>query len=148
MFSLADRMEPGRLLSGNGGLGWGFIRRFLNLDNSLILWDEAVRQAVEGLRPSDSGDDNRDVEQVPLTKAVGRTLAQAVCLDRDEPPAARSAMDGFAVRAEDADENRRLVGAVHAGGLSQRMRGAVRSGRLAGGGNSLPDSRTCPRGVG
>ena len=131
-------MEPGRLLSGNGGLGWGFIRRFLNLDNSLILWDEAVRQAVEGLRPSDSGDDNRDVEQVPLTKAVGRTLAQAVCLDRDEPPAARSAMDGFAVRAEDADENRRLVGAVHAGTASFPEVGLGETSKIMTGGTVPP----------
>src|SRR5512138_3874141 len=37
----------------------------------------------------------------PLHEALGHVLAQDVSADRDFPPADRSAMDGFAVRAAD-----------------------------------------------
>ncbi|HVR72372.1 MAG TPA: gephyrin-like molybdotransferase Glp [Vicinamibacteria bacterium] len=40
-------------------------------------------------------------EEVLLTEALGRVLAQAVVADRDLPPFDRSAMDGYAVRAAD-----------------------------------------------
>jgi len=40
-------------------------------------------------------------EDVPLDEAVGRVLAEDVASDVDMPPFDRSAMDGFAVRAED-----------------------------------------------
>ena len=40
-------------------------------------------------------------ERVPLTASVGRVLAEPVLADRDVPPADRSAMDGYAVRAAD-----------------------------------------------
>jgi len=57
-------------------------------------------------------------ERVPLLEATGRVLARPVRADRDLPPAARSAMDGFAVRAADlaaAPVELRLVGEVAAG---------------------------------
>jgi molybdopterin molybdotransferase len=41
------------------------------------------------------------LEDVPLDDALGRVLAQDVASDLDMPPFDRSAMDGFAVRAED-----------------------------------------------
>lgn len=41
------------------------------------------------------------VETVPLVLAAGRILAQPIVAGQDIPPAANSAMDGFAVRAED-----------------------------------------------
>ena len=40
-------------------------------------------------------------EQVPLTLALGRVLAKDVSARRTQPPNAVSAMDGYAVRAED-----------------------------------------------
>ncbi len=40
-------------------------------------------------------------EQVPLARALGRVLAQDVVAQVTQPPAAVSAMDGYAVRAED-----------------------------------------------
>ncbi|HZN55737.1 MAG TPA: gephyrin-like molybdotransferase Glp [Candidatus Polarisedimenticolaceae bacterium] len=55
---------------------------------------------------------------VPLQDAAGRVLAEAVSTDRDYPPADRSAMDGFAVRASDCVEPERsltVVGEVRAG---------------------------------
>lgn len=43
-------------------------------------------------------------EVVPLERAAGRVLAQDVRADRDYPPFARSARDGFAVRSADVAE--------------------------------------------
>jgi molybdopterin molybdotransferase len=39
--------------------------------------------------------------EIPADEALGHVLAEAVLADRDMPPANRSAMDGFAVRAAD-----------------------------------------------
>lgn len=41
------------------------------------------------------------VERVPLRDANGRIVARDLIADRDVPPFARAAMDGYAVRAED-----------------------------------------------
>ena len=56
--------------------------------------------------------------EVPLQDALGRTLAERVVADRDVPPTDRSAMDGFAVRAEDCAEagrTLRVIGELRAG---------------------------------
>jgi len=50
----------------------------------------------------------RKVEEVPLTEALGRVLAEDIISDVDVPGFDRSALDGYAVRAEDtfwADED-------------------------------------------
>src|SRR6185437_6534905 len=56
-------------------------------------------------------------EEVPLDKAVGRVLYEDILADRDYPPFNRSAMDGFAVRAEDLKKYSELeiAGEVFAG---------------------------------
>ena len=56
-----------------------------------------------------------EVSTVALLDAVGRVLAERVLADRDQPPFNRSTRDGFAVRAADAGEQLRIVGAVRAG---------------------------------
>lgn len=45
----------------------------------------------------------REAEEMPLERASGRVLAEAICADRDSPPCDASAMDGYAVRLEDLD---------------------------------------------
>ena len=45
-------------------------------------------------------------EEVPLAEAAGRVLARDVVAARAQPPFAASAMDGYAVRAADADGRR------------------------------------------
>lgn len=42
-------------------------------------------------------------EMIPLARAAGRVLAQAIHADRDSPPHDVSAMDGYAVRLSDLD---------------------------------------------
>ena len=58
------------------------------------------------------------VEQIPLPHALGRVLAQDVVADSDLPPFDRSQMDGYAVRAIDAQAapvRLRIVGESAAG---------------------------------
>lgn len=55
---------------------------------------EALARVLEGVRPL-------SMEKVPLTAALGRVLASAVRAEESLPPFANSAMDGYAVRAED-----------------------------------------------
>ena len=65
------------------------------------------------------------VEEIGLDGALGRVLAEPVLADRDLPPTDRSAMDGFAVRAEDLPEagrTLRCVGEVRAGQAVGRVR--------------------------
>ena len=66
-------------------------------------------------------------EEVPLAEAAGRVLARDVVAARAQPPFAASAMDGYAVRAADADAGARLrvIGTSAAGA---RFAGSVGPG--------------------
>jgi molybdopterin molybdotransferase len=82
---------------------------------------EALARITSALAPVSS-------EQVPLSDGLGRVLAEDVRARVTHPPAAVSAMDGYAVRAEDvarAPATLRLVGESQAGG---RFAGAVGPG--------------------
>src|ERR1043166_8028060 len=76
-------------------------------------------------------------EQVSVADAVGRVLAEDVAARRTQPPFAVSAMDGYAVRAEDVaaiPATLRIVteipagagygGAIGAGGAARTFTGA------------------------
>jgi molybdopterin molybdotransferase len=53
---------------------------------------------------------------VPLLEAAGRVLAEDAVADRDYPPVARSARDGYAIQASsDAPKDLRVIGEVRAG---------------------------------
>jgi molybdopterin molybdotransferase len=54
-------------------------------------------------------------EVVDLYRAAGRVLAEDIAADRDSPPTARSARDGFAVRAADGPGEFRVIGEARAG---------------------------------
>ena len=54
-------------------------------------------------------------EQVHILDAAGRVLAEDIYADRDYPPFARSARDGFAVRAADVPGELIVAGEVRAG---------------------------------
>ncbi|MBX9600129.1 MAG: molybdopterin molybdotransferase MoeA [Bryobacteraceae bacterium] len=55
------------------------------------------------------------VDTVPLLEAAGRVLAEDAAADRDYPPFARSARDGYAVRAADLPGRLRIIGESKAG---------------------------------
>ena len=57
------------------------------------------------------------VEDVPLEQAAGRVLARTVTAQRDQPPFAASSMDGYAIKATEAELHAQLkvVGEAAAG---------------------------------
>ncbi len=63
-------------------------------DADWLAWREAVAAILERLEPLAA-------ERVALDEALGRALAEDVHSEVDHPPWDNSAMDGFAVRAED-----------------------------------------------
>ena len=70
---------------------------------------EALERAVTAAKPVGR------VETVMLTEALGRILAEDVIARRNLPPFDNSAMDGFAVRAEDAGKRVKIRAAIFAG---------------------------------
>lgn len=54
-------------------------------------------------------------DQASVLDADGRILAEIILADRDYPPFARSARDGYAVRAADVPGDLRVIGEVRAG---------------------------------
>ena len=62
-------------------------------------------------------------EKVLLDDALGRVIAEDVFADRDYPPFNRSAMDGYAIRAEDLQNGINkfeIVDAIYAGGNTEK----------------------------
>src|ERR1700735_5624575 len=78
------------------------------------------------------------LEALPLERAYGRVLAEAVRADRDYPPFNRAMMDGYAVRFSDLEAGIRrfeVVATLFAGDtlrgdvfLRDSFQGAIRSG--------------------
>jgi molybdopterin molybdotransferase len=85
---------------------------------------EQARQCV--LDKVSESNPERAVEQVSLSEAAGRVLAQPVLADRDYPPVSRSVRDGFAVRAADLPGNLLLIGEVRAG---EKFAGEIQPGQ-------------------
>jgi molybdopterin molybdotransferase len=84
-------------------------------------------------------------EDAPLAQAHGRVLAADLKALRTQPPAAVSAMDGYAVRAADvaaAPARLRLVGEVAAGHPFDRPVGAGEAARIFTGGVVPPGADT------
>jgi molybdenum cofactor synthesis domain-containing protein len=92
----------------------------------LVSQEEAERILIENCVPVES------TENIPVSESLGRVLAEDLKADRFVPPFDRSAMDGYAVIAEDtfsaSDEGVFLTldGVIHAGEVSDT---AVSSGR-------------------
>jgi molybdopterin molybdotransferase len=73
--------------------------------------DEAAARIARRLAPLPA-------ERVPIAEAAGRVLAEEAVASFDQPPAALSAMDGYAVRARDAGSvpaTLRVIGEAPAG---------------------------------
>ena len=62
--------------------------------DSLISVSDAQRQIIDTLSPLPA-------EQVSVSQGLGRVLAEDIVSRRNQPPMAVSAMDGYAVRAQD-----------------------------------------------
>ncbi len=72
-----------------------------------------------------NGTKHGTTEPVRTLTAAGRVIAENVAADRDYPPFARSARDGFAVRAADLPGELKIIGEVRAG---QVFDGAIGAG--------------------
>lgn len=99
----------------------------------LISVSEAQRLVLERAKPLDA-------ERVPVERAAGRVLADSVAAVTDLPPFPSSAMDGFAVRADDAAPGVRLpvVARIAAGEPAQRPLSAGEAMAISTGG-AVPD---------
>ncbi len=63
-------------------------------------------------------------EKVLLDDALGRVIAEDVFADRDYPPFNRSAMDGYAIRAEDLEngiDHFQIVDTIYAGSTTTKI---------------------------
>lgn len=101
-------------------MAWGlfYLRETMSVEY-VAGFDEALEIVLrEAARVS-----KQAVETVALESCSGRVLAEDVAADRDQPPFARSARDGFAVRAAEA-----------ASGTDLAVAGMVRAGEMWHGG--------------
>src|SRR6266508_557183 len=64
------------------------------IEMALLSVEEALARVLDGVEPLPA-------EDVPIAAACGRVLAADLAALRSQPPAAVSAMDGYAVRAAD-----------------------------------------------
>ncbi len=88
---------------------------------ALLPVDEALERVLDGVKPLEP-------ECVPLREASGRVLASPIYANRTQPPFDASAMDGFAVRADDTrnpQNNLRVVAEAAAG---TRFEGTLKHG--------------------
>jgi molybdopterin molybdotransferase len=100
----------------------------------MISVDEAVRRVSAAFAPV-------DVESVAIADAAGRVLAEDAVAKLDQPPHPVSAMDGYAVRAEDAatvPARLRRIGSAPAGHPFEGRVGAGEAVRIFTGG-VVPD---------
>ncbi|NRB18511.1 MAG: molybdopterin molybdotransferase MoeA [Rhodobacteraceae bacterium] len=87
----------------------------------MITVDDALTHLMALVSPLDS-------EQIPLIEAAGRVLATDVTARRDQPPFAASAMDGYAMRADEVEQHSilKVIGESAAG---HRFEGQVKPGQ-------------------
>jgi molybdopterin molybdotransferase len=99
---------------------------------------EAMQRVLAGVEPLPA-------ETVALKDALGRVLTEDIAALRTQPPAAVSAMDGYAVRASDvaqAPVTLRLIGEVAAGHPFAGAVGPGEAARIFTGG-IMPDGADC-----
>ncbi|BAT60292.1 molybdopterin molybdenumtransferase [Variibacter gotjawalensis] len=100
--------------------------------------EEALARILEGAVPL-------GVEQVPVADTYGRVLAEDLAARRTQPPAAMSAMDGYAVRAADiatVPVKLKIAGEAAAGRVFPRPLAAGEAVRIFTGGVVPPGSDT------
>ncbi len=105
---------------------------------ALLQVSEAKARILAGVAPVEA-------ERLPLSEAAGRILAEEVRANRDQPPFAASAMDGYAVRAGDVRETPvtlRVIGEAPAGHALERAIGPGEAARIFTGG-PLPEGADC-----
>ena len=87
----------------------------------LLPVDTALERLLAGAEPLDR-------ESVPIGEAGGRVLAEPLAALRTQPPFDASAMDGYAVRAEDVDALPARLSVIGAAPAGRRYQGTVGRG--------------------
>jgi molybdopterin molybdotransferase len=90
------------------------------MNKGLLSVDDALAQLLGAAKPV------ADVEQVPALEATGRVLAKPQRSTMDVPPMDNSAMDGYAIRISDLQQNNSL-------NVSQKIMAGAVGGPLAAG---------------
>jgi molybdopterin molybdotransferase len=90
---------------------------------SLIPVEEALRRVLAGIEHP------VETEQAPLKSCAGRTLAEDIAARRDQPPFPASAMDGYAVRADDIVSIPATLEVIGASAAGLRFDGSVAPGK-------------------
>jgi molybdopterin molybdotransferase len=110
---------------------------------SMLTVDAAVERVLSAFSPV------REHERLALDEALGRVLVEDVSADLDLPPFDTTAMDGYAVRAEDlrASEKERpatleVIGAVPAGRTAETPLGSGQAYRILTGAPMPPGADT------
>lgn len=85
----------------------------------------SMRSYEEALHAIEQLEVQSEVEEVPITDALGGVLARAVHAAQDQPPFDRATMDGFALLPT-TETSLRVLGAVHAG---EAWEGALEAGQ-------------------
>lgn len=88
---------------------------------SLLPVAEALARVLDGIAPTQP-------EAVPLEEAAGRVLAEDIAARVTQPPFDASAMDGYAVRAEDAASAPRDLRVIGQAAAGHPFPGAVNAG--------------------
>lgn len=102
--------------------------------SDLLPVEEALERILAALTPLPA-------EMVPVSESLGRVTAEPIRARRTQPPVAVSAMDGYAVRAEDVatvPATLRRVGSAPAGGVYPGRLGRGETVRIFTGG-PVPD---------
>ncbi len=89
---------------------------------------EEATKILEGIRTFP------EAEEIPLENALNRILAQDVLSAIDMPPFPKSAMDGYALRADDTSERFRIVEVIPAGYVPRRAIGPGQCAKIMTGG--------------
>ncbi len=87
------------------------------MDKGLLTVDEALARLMSGARPVS------EIEEIPTLEATGRVLARAQRSTTDVPPMDNSAMDGYAVRLSDLQQENslRIAQRIMAGSVGQPL---------------------------
>lgn len=81
-------------------------------------------------------------ETAPLFEACGRVLAEDIASDIDMPPFDKSAMDGYACRAEDVRSQLEIVETIPAGRMPEKTIGPGQCAKIMTGG-VVPEGADC-----
>ncbi len=89
----------------------------------MITYDSALKAVLDSVRPLDT-------ERIELDQSIGRVLAEPIAADMDMPPFDKSAMDGFACRRQDLEQELCIVETIPAGRMPSKPIGPGECARI------------------